>query len=41
MKSDVKDKSLARQGRLRIEWAAQDMPVLAQIMQRFKKEKLT
>lgn len=39
MKHDIKDISLAQQGRLRIEWASQDMPVLRQIAERFKKEK--
>ena len=36
---DVKDRSLADSGRSRIEWAATFMPVLAQIRERFKKEK--
>ena len=35
---DVKDLSLASQGRHRIEWAAQEMPVLALIEERFKLE---
>jgi adenosylhomocysteinase len=35
---DVKDTSLAQQGRLRIQWAAQEMPVLALIRERFEKE---
>jgi len=35
----VKDKSLAPQGRLQIEWAATHMPVLNQIKNRFSKEK--
>ena len=35
---DVKDRSLADQGRSRIEWAATFMPVLAQIKERFAKE---
>jgi adenosylhomocysteinase len=39
MKYDVKDLKLAREGRLRIEWAAQSMPVLNRIRQRFDKEK--
>jgi adenosylhomocysteinase len=39
MTYDIKDKSLAEKGRLRIEWAAQSMPVLAQIKTRFAKEK--
>jgi adenosylhomocysteinase len=36
---DVKDRSLADAGRSRIEWAASFMPVLAQIRERFAKEK--
>jgi adenosylhomocysteinase len=36
---DVKDLSLATQGRHRIEWAAQEMPVLALIEERFKRER--
>ncbi len=36
---DVKDTSLAQQGRLRIQWAAQEMPVLQLIRQRFETEK--
>ncbi len=36
---DVKDSKLAGEGRLRIEWAAQQMPVLALIRERFAKEK--
>lgn len=39
MKSDVKDISLAPEGKLRIEWAEQDMPVLRSIRERFEKEK--
>jgi len=35
---DVKDMSLAEGGRLRMEWAAREMPVLASISERFKKE---
>ncbi len=35
----IKDKSLADQGRLRIEWANREMPVLKLIKQRFTKEK--
>jgi len=35
----VKDKSLAPQGHLQIEWAAKHMPVLNIIKQRFEKEK--
>jgi adenosylhomocysteinase len=37
--SHVKDPALAPKGRLRIEWADKSMPVLAQIRQRFEKEK--
>jgi adenosylhomocysteinase len=36
---DVKDMRLADEGRRRIEWAYNDMPVLKQIEQRFAKEK--
>ena len=36
---DVKDTSLADRGRLRIQWAAQEMPVLRLIRERFEKEK--
>ncbi|MEW6418457.1 MAG: adenosylhomocysteinase [Nitrospirota bacterium] len=39
VKNDIKDINLARKGRLRIEWAAQEMPVLRGITERFKKEK--
>jgi adenosylhomocysteinase len=39
MLHDVKDLSLAKQGQLRCEWAAQEMPVLAQIQRRFQKQK--
>jgi adenosylhomocysteinase len=35
----VKDKSLAPQGKLQIEWATAHMPVLSQIRKRFLKEK--
>src|SRR5512136_395532 len=38
-KFQVKDKSLAPQGKLQIEWAAAHMPVLCQIKNRFAKEK--
>jgi adenosylhomocysteinase len=37
--SQVKDKSLAPQGHLQIEWASKHMPVLNQIKSRFNKEK--
>ncbi len=36
---DIKDADLASKGRLRIEWADGSMPVLAQIRERFAKEK--
>ena len=39
MKYDVKDLSLAPKGKLRIEWARKDMPVLRLIEERFQKEK--
>jgi len=39
VKHDVKDIKLAQKGKLRIEWAAKEMPVLENIAQRFKKEK--
>jgi adenosylhomocysteinase len=39
MLGDVKDRGLAGVGRSRIEWAASFMPVLAQIQERFAKEK--
>jgi adenosylhomocysteinase len=35
---DVRDLSLADKGRLRIEWAAKEMPVLALLRERFAKE---
>jgi adenosylhomocysteinase len=37
--ADIKDPSLAGEGRQRIEWAAGEMPVLAQIKERFEKER--
>ena len=39
MNHDIKDVGLAPKGKLRIEWAENDMPVLRQIRARFKKEK--
>lgn len=36
---DIKDMSLAEQGKKNIEWAQKDMPVLNSIAQRFEKEK--
>ena len=38
-KYDVKNLALAKKGALRIEWAAQEMPVLKIIRDRFAKEK--
>jgi len=39
MNHDVADLSLAAQGKLRIEWAEQEMPVLRQIRERFAEER--
>ncbi|RUM47008.1 MAG: adenosylhomocysteinase, partial [Hydrogenothermus sp.] len=39
MDFDVKDLSLAEKGKLRIQWAEKDMPVLRQIRERFEEEK--
>jgi adenosylhomocysteinase len=39
IKHDVKDLSLATQGKQRIEWAGREMPVLRQIQDRFAAEK--
>ena len=39
LKHDVKDLKLAKQGRLRIEWAEMEMPVLRKIREQFEKEK--
>jgi adenosylhomocysteinase len=36
---DIKDMSLAEQGRWRIEWALKEMPVIRSIMDRFAKER--
>ncbi|NOY87420.1 MAG: adenosylhomocysteinase [Deltaproteobacteria bacterium] len=38
MEYDIKDINLADKGKLRIEWAAQSMPVLARIEERFRLE---
>jgi adenosylhomocysteinase len=38
-KYDIKDINLAKKGKLRIEWAEQEMPVLRSITERFRKEK--
>ena len=39
MESDIKNIKLAGEGKLRIEWAKQSMPVLERIQARFSKEK--
>lgn len=39
MQFDIKDPKLAEGGRLRIEWAEREMPVLRQIRERFAKER--
>ena len=39
MNYDIKDLKLAKKGKLRIEWASQEMPVLNLIKERFAKEK--
>jgi adenosylhomocysteinase len=39
VKYDIKDINLAEMGRKRIEWAERDMPVLALVKERFRKEK--
>ena len=39
MEYDIKDIKLAKEGKLRIEWANQSMPVLNNIRKRFSKEK--
>ncbi|GAB4418506.1 MAG: adenosylhomocysteinase [Thermodesulfovibrionales bacterium] len=39
IRHDVRDILLAKKGKLRIEWAAQEMPVLKSIAERFRKEK--
>ncbi len=39
MQHDVKDLALAKEGKLRSEWAFQEMPVLSQIKNRFEKQK--
>ena len=36
---DVRDLALAVGGRQRIEWASRDMPVLAQVRERFRRER--
>ena len=39
MEFDIKDPGLAEAGKLRIEWAGSDMPVVKLILERFRKEK--
>ena len=39
VKSDIANANLASEGKKRIEWAERNMPVLAQIKERFEKEK--
>ena len=39
MEFEVKDLSLAEKGRLRIEWATRDMPVLARLKDEFERER--
>ena len=39
LKYDIADIKLAKEGKQKIEWAEQNMPVLRQIRERFKKEK--
>jgi adenosylhomocysteinase len=39
MDYDIKNKSLAKQGKLRIEWAGREMPVIKLIKKRFSREK--
>lgn len=39
MEYDIKDINLAKKGKLRIEWASENMPVLNLIKERFRKEK--
>ena len=38
-KGDVRDISLSREGVMRIDWAAREMPVMAQIRDRFAADK--
>ena len=39
MDFDVKDLALAEKGKLKMEWAARDMPVIGSIKERFSKER--
>jgi adenosylhomocysteinase len=40
VKSDVKDLKLAAKGKLRIEWAERDMPVLSQVKEKFARSQV-
>ncbi|MFA5892593.1 MAG: adenosylhomocysteinase [Candidatus Margulisiibacteriota bacterium] len=40
IKYDIKDKKLAAKGKLRIEWAERDMPVLSQVKEKFSKNRV-
>ncbi|MCU0641100.1 MAG: adenosylhomocysteinase [Candidatus Margulisbacteria bacterium] len=40
MNCDIKDKNLAPKGKARIEWAERDMPVLAQVKEKFTKNQV-
>ncbi|MBU0573650.1 MAG: adenosylhomocysteinase, partial [Candidatus Margulisbacteria bacterium] len=37
---DIKDKNLAAKGKLRIEWAERDMPVLSQVKEKFARDQI-
>ena len=39
LRHDIANPALAAEGKKRIEWAERNMPVLAQIKERFEKEK--
>lgn len=39
-KFDIKDKKLAAKGKLRIEWAERDMPVLSQVKEKFSQNRV-
>jgi adenosylhomocysteinase len=40
VKNDIKDKGLSKKGKLRIEWAERDMPVLSQVKEKFAKNQV-
>ncbi len=40
MDHDIKDRSLSQRGKLRIEWAERDMPVLTQVKEKFSKSQV-